>query len=78
MMWVFFVCRRLNEIVESFKGWPNEQTIMVFLKSPFIGYYKFNDMIIGTSMISTIGKLSILTNHVLACKLDLTKPPGRA
>ncbi|MGF7040208.1 hypothetical protein M2273_003468 [Mucilaginibacter lappiensis] len=65
-----------NEIVETSKGWPNEETIMVFLKSPFIGCYKLNDIDYRDINDIHYWKAEYFdksTNHGLACKFDVDR-----
>ncbi len=62
-----------NEIVETSKGWPTENTIIVFLKMPFFGMYEIEK--IDYCNIDDIHYWKAeyrdtLTNHVLACKFS--------
>ena len=69
-----------NEIAETSKGWPHKETIIVFLKSPFIECYKFNDIDYRDINDIHYWKAEYFdkpTNHVLACKYDTTKSSGR-
>lgn len=60
-----------NEIVETSKGWPDEKTIIIFLKKPFIDEYRFENV-----EYRNVDDLHYLkaeyvdhsTKHVLACR----------
>ncbi|MEM0543913.1 hypothetical protein WFZ85_14980 [Flavobacterium sp. j3] len=63
--------KRGNEIVETSKGWPNDETIIIFLKKPFMGIYQAEN--IDYRNIDDIHYWKAeysdkLTNHILACK----------
>lgn len=60
-----------NEIVETSKGWPEEETIMIFLKKPFIGNYELENTEyrnIDDPHYWKAAYVDGLTNHILACK----------
>ncbi len=60
-----------NEIVETSKCWPEENTIIIFLKKPFINIYKFENVaynIIDDPHYWKAEYLDLSTKHVLACK----------
>jgi len=66
-----------NKVVETSKGWPNENTIIVFLKFPFFADYsvdgiEFRD--INDIHYWKSEYFERATNHVLACKFYLTRP----
>jgi hypothetical protein len=60
-----------NQIVETSKGWPKEETIIIFLRKPFIDNYK-NDNIEYRNMDDPhywkAAYFDKITNHILACK----------
>lgn len=60
-----------NEIVETSKGWPDLNTIIIFLKKPFIDEYKIKNTEyrnIDDPHYWKAEYFDSLTNHVLACK----------
>lgn len=60
-----------NEIIESSEGWPNESTIIVFLKKPFIGKYEIDFVEYRNIDDPHYWKAEYFdssTNHILACR----------
>ena len=60
-----------NEIAETSKGWPDEKTIIIFLKKPFMSNYTFEDVEYRNVDDPHLWKAEYvdhLTKHVLACK----------
>lgn len=60
-----------NEIVETFKGWPDEGTIIIILKQPFIENYQDEDVEYKNIVDSHYWKEEYFdktTNHILACR----------
>lgn len=60
-----------NEIVETSKGWPNQNGIIVILKKPFIKKYKIKNVEFRNINDIRYWKdeyYDISTNHLLACK----------
>lgn len=60
-----------NTIVETSKDWPKKETIIIFLKEPFIGNYKIKNVDHRNSNDTHYWKaeyLDKITNHILACK----------
>ena len=60
-----------NEIVETSKGWPDQNTIIIFLKKPFIDEYKIKNTEYRNIDDPHYWKAEYFdssTNHVLACK----------
>lgn len=60
-----------NEIIETSKGWPDDKTIIVFLKKPFKRKYSFEDVEyrdINDPHYWRAEYVDIITNHVLACR----------
>jgi hypothetical protein len=60
-----------NQIVETSKGWPDEKTIIIFLKRPFLEKYKFENVEFRNVDDPHYWKAEYvdhLTNHILACK----------
>lgn len=60
-----------NEIVETYKGWPNQNTIIVILKKPFIKEYKIKNIEFRNVNDIHYWKdeyFDSSTNHLLACK----------
>jgi hypothetical protein len=60
-----------NEIEETSKGWPDEKTIIIFLKKPFIAQYKFENVEYRNINDPHYWKAEYedhLTKHLLACK----------
>lgn len=60
-----------NEIVETSKGWPHQDSIIVFLKCPF--HKKYEDITLVYSELNDshywqAEYSDTLTNHTLACK----------
>ena len=63
--------KRGNEIVETSKGWPNDDTIIIFLKKPFLGIYQAENVDYRNIDDKHYWKAEYsdkLTNHILACK----------
>jgi len=62
---------RGNEIVETSKGWANEDTIIIFLKMPFLGIYQAENIDYRNIDDRHYWKAEYtdkLTKHILACK----------
>ncbi|KDN55773.1 hypothetical protein FEM21_11640 [Flavobacterium seoulense] len=60
-----------NEIIETSQGWPNQGTIIIFLKKPFLGNYKIKNTEYRNVNDSHYWKAEYFdssTNHVLVCK----------
>ncbi|EHQ30064.1 hypothetical protein [Mucilaginibacter paludis] len=60
-----------NEIIETAKGWPNEKTIMIFLKMPFRRNYILNDIEYRDINDPHYWKAEYFDkskDHILACK----------
>ncbi|MES2395993.1 MAG: hypothetical protein V4549_08325 [Bacteroidota bacterium] len=60
-----------NEIVETSKGWPKEETIIIFLKFPFLDNYKVDNIDYRNVDDRHYWKAEYFdksTNHILACK----------
>ena len=60
-----------NEIVETSKGWPEEKTIIIFLKKPFIAEYRLENVEYRNVDDPHYWKAEYVdhsTKHVLACK----------
>ncbi len=60
-----------NEIVETSKGWPDEKTIIIFLKRPFLEQYTFENVEFRNVDDPHYWKAEYVdhsTKHVLACK----------
>lgn len=60
-----------NEIAETSKGWPDEKTIIIFLKKPFMSKYTFENVEYRNVDDPHLWKAEYvdhLTKHVLACK----------
>lgn len=60
-----------NEIIETSKGWPEEKTIIVFLKTPFIGKYELENIAyrnIDDPHYWKAEYVDSVTNHILACR----------
>jgi hypothetical protein len=60
-----------NEIVETSKGWPNQNAIIVILKKPFIKEYKIKNVEFRNINDIHYWKdeyYDSSTNHLLACK----------
>jgi len=60
-----------NEIVETSKGWPDENTIIIFLKKPFIDEYKLENTEYRNIDDPHYWKAEYFdssTKHVLACR----------
>lgn len=60
-----------NEIVETSKGWPDEKTIIIFLKKPFINEYQLENVEYRNIDDPHYWKAEYVdhsTKHVLACK----------
>lgn len=60
-----------NEIAETSKGWPDEKTIIIFLKKPFMSKYTFENVEYRNVDDTHLWKAEYvdhLTKHVLACK----------
>ncbi len=60
-----------NEIVETSKGWPNDDTVIVFLKKPFFELYRAENIDYRNIDDRHYWKAEYndkLTNHILACK----------
>ncbi len=60
-----------NKVIETSKGWPNNDTIIIFLQKPFFNIYQ--DENIDYNHINDIHYwkaeyIDKLTNHILACK----------
>ncbi len=59
-----------NEIVETSKGWPNANTIIVYLKKPFIDNYEIDNIEYRNINDPHYWKAEYFdnqTNHILAC-----------
>jgi len=59
-----------NEIVETSKGWPDEKTILIFLKKPFMAKYTFENVEYRNVDDPHYWKAEYVdhsTKHVLAC-----------
>lgn len=60
-----------NEIIETSQGWPEQETIIIFLKKPFLGNYKIKNTEYRNVDNPHYWKAEYFhssTNHVLACK----------
>ena len=60
-----------NEIIETSKGWPDENTIIIFLKKTFIGKYEFENAEYRSILDPHYWKAEYFDrteNHILACK----------
>ena len=60
-----------NEIIEISKGWPDEKTIIIFLKKPFIAEYRLENveyMNVDDPHYWKAEYVDHSTKHVLACK----------
>ncbi|MDH7462158.1 hypothetical protein QEG73_12745 [Chitinophagaceae bacterium 26-R-25] len=60
-----------NEIVETSKGWPEETTIIILLKKPFINKYESENVeyrIINDPHYWNAEYLDRSNKHVLACR----------
>jgi len=60
-----------NEIVETSKGWPEENTIIVFLKKPFIKEYNLENTEyrnINDPHYWKAEYFDLSTKHVLVCR----------
>ena len=62
-----------NKIIETSKGWPHENTIMVFLEKPFKSRYDSENRDVEFRNINDpyywkAEYFDMLTNHILACK----------
>lgn len=60
-----------NTIVETSKGWPDENTIIIFLDKPFNDEYEFENIEYRNIDDPHYWKAEYfdkLTNHILACK----------
>ena len=67
-----------NEIVETSKGWPYKNTIIIFLKKPFINKYKIENTEYRKIDDPHYWKAEYFdnsTNHILACKFEYTTIP---
>jgi len=65
-----------NEIVETYKGWPAKETIMIFLEKPFINSYKLNDIDYRDINDIHYWKAEYFeksTGHILACRFGMVK-----
>lgn len=66
-----------NEVVETSKGWPDDNTVIVFLKKPFLNTYEsdaieyidVDDIHYWKSQYT-----DKLTGHVLASNFELQQP----
>jgi hypothetical protein len=62
-----------NEIVETSRGWPEKDTIIVFLKKPFIKNYKVENVDYRNIDDPHWWKAEYFDNsskHILACKFE--------
>ena len=60
-----------NEIIETSKGWPNEKTIIIFLKRPFLEEYNLENIEFKNIDDPHYWKAEYFdrsTNHILACR----------
>ena len=60
-----------NEIIETSKGWPYENAIIIFLKRPFINNYKYENVVyrhIDDPHYWNAEYMDLLTKHILVCK----------
>lgn len=60
-----------NEIVETGEGWSNDNTIIIFLKKPFFGIYKAENidyLDLDDIHYWKAEYTDKLTNHTLACR----------
>ena len=60
-----------NEIIETSIGWPDEKTIIIFLKRPFLEHYTFENVEFRNVDDPHYWKAEYVdhsTKHVLACK----------
>lgn len=60
-----------NEIVETSKGWPEEKTIIIFLKKPFLEEYLLENVEFRNVDDPHYWKAEYFdysTKHILACK----------
>ena len=60
-----------NEIAETSKGWPSPDTIIIFLRKPFIDNYKLENVKYVSVEDPHYWKAEYVdhtTNHILACR----------
>lgn len=60
-----------NEIVETSQGWPDKNTIIIFLKKPFIDEYSLDNTVYKNIDDPHYWKeeyFDQITKHIIACK----------